>query len=158
MRQSVAAARREVQARQADLNSAGGAGSSLSSKLQSIEQRLSYLEEQRADFSELEQRVKIDQDNYNYYVQRGEEARANNILNEQNITRISVIDTPMAPMLPASRHRKMLLIAFLMTGGILGLVAVLAFEMLDDRFRAPNQVSARLGVPVFATFALRGKA
>lgn len=156
MQQSIAAARNEVEQRQADLNIAGVQSSSLSSKLQMIDERLGYLEQNRADYNELAQRVNIEEENYKFYQQRGEEARANDILNQQNITRISVIDTPFVPTQPANRQRKLLFIAVLMAAGVAGLSVALLFEILDDRVRTPAQLSSRLRLPVMATLNLKG--
>ena len=154
---SIASARQQLNSRQAELNNVAGqsADTSLGGKLQSIDARLDFLEDKRPRYTELEQQVDMAQENLKYYQQRGEEARANDILNQQNITRISVIDTPVVPSKPASRHRKLLLLAFLMTGGLMGLAAVLGLELLDDRFRTPEQVASRLGVPVLSTFSFK---
>jgi len=155
MRESIEAARAQVLARQNDLNAVQdpAAGSALAAKLQTIDERLAYLEAKRPAYNELDNNVRIAQDNYKYYQQRGEEARANDILNQQSITRISVIDAPDVPSQPAGRHRTLLLVAFILTGGLAGLAVAVLFELLDDRFRTPEQLSRRLGVPVLATFS-----
>ena len=156
MGSTVSAARQTLNQRQADVNTTGEAGTALSAQLRQIGERLAFLERNRAAYSDLEQRVTIDQENYKYYQQRGEEARANDVLNQQNITRISVIDTPSVPMQPASRNRKLLFVAIMMTAALAALAAAVLFELLDDRLRTPQQLGSRLRVPVMATFSVKG--
>lgn len=156
---SIATAREQLQARQADLNTAGDEGdSSLSAKIASINERMAFLESQRSRYKELEQRLKMDQDNYEYYQKRGEEARVNDMLNQENITRISVVDQPSALNVPVRPRKFIILMATLMAAGLFGLGIALTFEILDDRLTSPQQVTAALRLPVLASFDRLGKA
>ncbi len=153
MNESVAIAKKELYSRQADVRAKGSATNSLKSKIASINQRISWLEQQRGEYNELEQQIRMDEENYQYYQQRGEEARVNNLLNSQNITRISIIDTPTASPIPVRPNKKLILLAFLMAGMLCGLAAVLISEVLDDRLITSDQVRAATGLPVLASFS-----
>ncbi|MCB9988475.1 MAG: hypothetical protein H6868_03965 [Rhodospirillales bacterium] len=164
LRQSIDVARRQLHDRQYDLNATGKESgeetgddadkqeSSMNSKIAAIDERIAWLEAQRGKYNELEQRVKMDEENYVYYQQRGEEARINNLLNIENITRISVVDKPAIPMYPVPARKKLILIAFMMAGALFGLGVALTFELLDDRLTSPEQITSTLGVPVLAAF------
>lgn len=152
LRESIAAAQEQVQKRQEDLDSAGTDNSVLSSKVSKIDARISFLEANRTQYEDFEQRLKLAEDNYKYYQQRIEEAQANDILNQQNITRISIVDVPAVPVKPLPTKRKLLLLAFLMTALLLGVGTALAAEMVDNRVAYPEQLSSILGLTVLATF------
>ncbi len=152
LRDSIVVAQEQLEARQLDLSAAGDVDGALSSKIATIDERIAWLEEQRGRYNELSQRVKMDEDNYTYYQQRGEEARVNMLLNAENITRVSVIDQAVVPTRPVGPRWKVILLAFLMAGILFGLGVALAFELLDDRLTTPEGVSAAAGVPVLAAF------
>jgi len=151
----VAQARKQVEERQADLNARPDEmkDSTLAAKLQHINERIKYLEDNRGRYQELEQRVSVGEDNYKYYLERSEEARASNMLNEQNITRISVVDQPLAGPTPVRPRKLVLLAATLLAAGLFGLMLVVYLEMSDERIRTPHQITQRLRLPVLATFS-----
>lgn len=153
LNQNIAVARAEVKARQGDMNNGSGAASGLPQQLKKIDERIAFLEGNRSKYDELKQHVTLDEDKYKYYVQRGEDARVGDMLNLENITRISVVDTPVVPARPAPGSRKLIALAFLMTAFLLGLCTALAFEMLDDTIAYPEQITAATGLPVLASFS-----
>src|SRR5687768_5671884 len=105
-KKTVAVARADLKQRQDDLNASAKSGSSLGTRMDNVDKRLSYLEAQRGSYNDLQQQVKIDEENYLYYLKRGEEARINKLLNSQNITRISVVDQPAVPVEPIKRSEE----------------------------------------------------
>jgi tyrosine-protein kinase Etk/Wzc len=157
IRESIAVARKEMQDRQDDLNVLGAEGSSLSQKVANIDGRIAYLEAQRNAYEDYKQRVTMDEENYKYYQQRGEEARVNDMLNQQNITRISIVDKPVVPAKPLPLKRALLGLALLMTAGLISLGVAIVFELLDESITYPEQITASTGLPVLATFEQRTK-
>ena len=152
LRQTIAVARADLERRQKDLNSSNGTGGSLSAKISNVDQRVAYLESKRGRYDELRQKVAINEENYIQYRKRGEEARINNLLVSQNISRISVLDKPSPPVVPIKPKRSIILALVLLAALMAGLGTALARELLDDRFYNPDQVNKILGVPVLATF------
>lgn len=150
--QSVAIARGEVQRLQHDLNAGQKGGTAMSTKMKDIAQRISYLETQRPKFNDLEEKVRLDGENYKYYLQRGEEARVDTMLNEQNITRISIIDKATVPSVPVRPQKALILALAIIAGLMIGLGISFVSELMDDRFTTPVQLSASLGLPVLASF------
>jgi len=152
MQSTVAVARADLINRQQDLNGSGVSGNSLSTRISNVDKRLAYLESQRGSYNDLQQKVKINEENYLYYLKRGEEARINSLLNSQNITRIGVVDEPALPIEPVSPQKAIWLAVMLLAALMAGGGVALARELLDDRLTNPDQLYARLGVPVLITF------
>lgn len=169
LRQSINEAEKQLRVRMADLKERGAApGNSdelidgisepktatgmLASQTANIDKRINELEEQRTHYNDLVRQVQIDAESYKNYQVRAEEARANETLNQQNITRISVVDEPVVPMKPA-QPRKMLILGVCLLGGIIfALGTGIVIEILDERFSTPEQVYVTLQLPVMATF------
>lgn len=154
MGESIAVARSQLRERQNDMTSVGKANAgTLAEQTANIDERITWLEAQRGKFNELEQQVKLDEENMKYYRQRIEEARVNSMLNDQNITRISIIEEPIAPLRPNGPNKKLILLAVIMFAGFTAAAVAILYELLDDRFSFPNQIRSRLNLPVLATFS-----
>lgn len=156
IRQSIAKARQQVEQRQFDLQNNGrnddGSQTFVSAEMTRIQQRIEKLEAVRTRHDDLERQVKIDEENYKTFATRSEAARVNQTLNEQKITRITVLDTPMSATRPARPRKLVTLIFAIMAGALIGLGAALIAETMDDRFSTPSQLSHSLQLPVLASF------
>ncbi len=152
LNKKIGVARAELETRKADLAATEETGGPLAEKIKTIDARIAHLEAQRGQFNELEKRVEMEESNLEYYQQRAEEARVNAMLNQENITRISVLDNPAVPVSPGGPNKKMILLAALFAGAFLGLGGVVAREVTDDSFSTPDQLQHFLSVPVLATF------
>lgn len=160
IRQSIAKAQQQVEQRQSDLknNSRDDDGSQafVSAEMTRIQKRIEKLEAVRTRHDDLERQVKIDEENYKTFATRSEAARVNQTLNEQKITRVTVLDTPMAASRPARPRKLITLIFAIMAGALLGLGAALIAETMDDRFSTPSQLGNSLQLPVLASFFSTG--
>lgn len=157
VRESLATATAQLRSKQADLRSGtiGGdevSSSTLSPHIRDIERRIRLLESKRGEFNDLQRQVQLADENYRNYSAKLEEARINENLNQQNITRISILDEPTLPLIPVKPKKALVLALGLLGGLILGLGLVIAFEGLDERFSRPEQITALFGVPVMASF------
>jgi len=149
---SIAVVKQDVLKRQDDLNASGGDGSSLSPKISKIDERMAYLEKNRSEYTQLQENVTMCEDDYKSYRQQGEEARGHELLNEQGITRISIVDRPVVPVRPEPLKRGLLLLAILLTAVLFGLGTVFLFEMMDESVAYPEQIATDVGLPVLASF------
>ena len=152
MDEGIAQAREQVQTRKSELDSITSPDSPLALRVIKINERLAFLEQQRGRYSELKQRVQMDEDNYKYYQQRGEEARVNSVLNQENITRITIVDHATPPLKPQPMRRLLIMLAVMMFATFAGLLVVTFSELFDERFSTPEQLKASFKLPVLTTF------
>ncbi len=154
IRQSIAKARALYNLRQRDLNngSAEESGNMVSGEIARVKKRIEKLESLRAKHNDLERQVELDEASYKNYVERSEAARVNQIMNEQKMTRITVLDTPVQPTRPARPRRAVIVMIALLAGVLLGVAAAVLMETADDRFSTPAQLANRLQLPVMASF------
>lgn len=154
IRESLSIAYGQLRAKQADLKTSAveNNSSTLSPMIKDIDKRIAVLESSRGEFNDLQRQVQIAEENYRNYTSKLEEARINETLNQQNITRISILDEPTFPLTPVKPKKLLILVLGLLGGLILGIAIVVAFEGLDERFSRPEQITAVLGVPAMASF------
>ena len=153
IRENISLARKELNRRQADLRSRKGEDGMLGPHVSQINRRMQELESQRSAYNDLFRQVQIDEENYKNYQLRSEEARVNDILNQKSITRVSVLDEPVAAMKPARPRKKLVLAMSLLFGLLLASSLVLASELMDERFTTPKHLEEALDVPVLAVFS-----
>lgn len=126
----------------------------LAEHIEDLGNRIDEIEKQRNDFNDLQRQVQIKEENYKSYQNRLEEARANAVLNEQKITRISVLDEPVVSVTPSYPNKKFIVLLTVLAALLAGLGVALLVEVTDQRFVNPEQVAKNLQIPVLATFTL----
>jgi uncharacterized protein involved in exopolysaccharide biosynthesis len=151
--ESIAATKIEIERLKKEMNSADNEPKNgLVQKIDDINKRIAYLEDNKGHYNDLDQQVKLSEETYRFYQQRSEEAHVNDLLTQQNITHISIVDQAITPTSPVPRHRGLIFLAILMSATLLSLITALAFELIDDRLAYPEQVSALLQLPLLACF------
>lgn len=148
----ISAAKQQLRQRQEDLNAGGDEGSSFSSKIAAINERIAYLETNRAEYDDHKQRVDSALENYEFYQKQSEQARLQDVLAQQSFSRIVIVDEPKVPEKPMPVNKKLLFIAILIAAGSLGLGVVIVFEIMDESVSDPRQITKSLGLPVLASF------
>lgn len=144
LRQSIAVAESQLNERKRAMAAHAGAASS------DINRRIAHLESDRSEYNDLARQVQIDSDNYKNYLLRLEEAKINDKMNQENITRVVVLDTPIVAAKPAKPPRLLIVIFSVMAGMVLGFGAVLVSETMDERFSSRDQLSMLLKTPALA--------
>jgi uncharacterized protein involved in exopolysaccharide biosynthesis len=154
LRQSMGEARRQVNERQADMKHGAGisGGTLVAAEVARVDRRIQELESVRMQNNDLERQVALDEADYKNYAARNENARINETLNEQKISRVAVLDAPMVPSRPSRPRKMVILLISLLSGALLGLCAALLAETMDDRFTAPMQLGNTLQLPVMGSF------
>lgn len=155
IRESIALAKRQLRERQNEMNASSSGALSL--QVGNIDARINELESQRKHYNDLLRQVQIDEENYKIYQTRFEEARINETLNQEKITRITVVDEPIMPSKPVRPRKKLIFAMCLLAAMLCGLGVALAFETLDERFSTPEQLSRALKIPVLASFSAQRK-
>jgi uncharacterized protein involved in exopolysaccharide biosynthesis len=119
-------------------------------QLETINNRLAFLDTNEAALREFERRLAVSDKEYQSYLNRVQAARILNDMNQAGITNLSVVQAPSMPYKPA-RPRKVLLFALALFAGLAGGLALcLLMEMLDDTIALPEQVEALTGLPLLA--------
>jgi uncharacterized protein involved in exopolysaccharide biosynthesis len=101
------------------------------------------------------QDAKTQEDNYLLYVQKREEARISNALDERGILNVALAEEPIAPALP---KRSPISVAFL----TLALAVTVSFsaaftaDLIDPTFRTPDELAGYLSAPVLAALPKGG--
>ena len=152
MEEGIAQAREQLASRKAELDEITAPEGPLAKRMEKINERLAFLEKQRGKYNELKQKVEMEENNFKYYQQRSEEARVNSILNQENITRVSIVDNPTAPTKGVPMKRLLMLIGIFIIAGFLGISVVVLSELIDEKFSSPEQLTDSFNIPVIATF------
>ncbi len=134
----------------AQLQNAGG--NAFAARISAIDKRMAFLETNRKHYDDLQQRVTLDTENYKLYQLRDEEARVNESLNQENITRVSIIDKPAVPLKPVAMNKPLFTAAILMTALMLSTGTALSLELLNDTVVLNEHIITATGLPVLATF------
>jgi len=107
------------------------------------------LSQQQLQEEDLERSAKTQTDNYLLYVQKREEARINNALDQQGILNVAVAEEPLRPALPEKSTLSLALLS-LFIAGTLSMAAGVVVDFVDPTFRTPDELANYLGVPVLA--------
>jgi len=139
-----------------------GARSSQDPDVQAIKGQISTLDKQiattvqnKAHYDDLMRDIQLDEGNYKAAQTRVEEAEANQNLNQQKITHISIIEHPTLPYKPMRPWKATIIALCLFMGLAFGTLACIIAEHIDQSFSLPEQAAGILGVPVLASFAYR---
>jgi uncharacterized protein involved in exopolysaccharide biosynthesis len=135
--------------------------SGLEAKLAATQATVSLYEIQARDMqqkglteSDLYRTLKNDEDNYNMYLQKTEQARATEAMDNTRIVNVSVAEQPVAPSTPFNSPALIVLIGTLVACTVT-MGVVFAQEYLDPSFRSPSEVSTALNVPLLAAVPYR---
>ena len=94
--------------------------------------------------------LKSAEEKYLLYVNKREEARIEDALDEGGILNVTMVEEPRAPVLPARAAWVFGLIGMLL-GGTLSTGLAFVADSLEPGFRTPEEVGAYLGIPVLAS-------
>jgi uncharacterized protein involved in exopolysaccharide biosynthesis len=128
-------------------------GISVGQSIETIDARIGFLEGSRGHYNELKQNMEATEESVKFLKQKLEEAKLNMALNQQNISRVTVIDKPDIPTIAIVKNKKVLLVAFFMIGGFLSILIALAAEIMDTRITYPEQLERMCQVPVITSFS-----
>ncbi len=132
-----------------------------------IEQTLALFDEelkvQRAQLQELDSRERrlnalerernLVETSYLTYARKAEELRISRDLTQRQFTSVRVISPAVAPALPASPNKKLIVILAAFLGVFLGLAYAAIAQFFSHTFEREADVERVLGIPLLATFA-----
>ena len=128
-------------------------GLSVTTRQKELNDRISFLEDHREEFDALEKTLESAEQKEKYFKERVEDSRVNDALNQENISRITVVDKPIVPTVPSEKSKKLILLAFLMLGAFLAISIAFIAEMISDKISTPHQLEKICSIPVIASFS-----
>lgn len=118
--------------------------------------RIETMQRDNQAIIDLNREVELSDATYRALARKHNDAAVNQKLNDEGITRITVIDAPFADPKPA-RPRKFLTLAAALVGWLLSSIALIVLkESLSDRIFAPWQIEQALRLKVISSFG-RGR-
>ncbi len=124
----------------------------LENQIAGAQQQLEIWNSQEEGLERLERERTLKKAIYQKYAESLEQARVDNALEKEKISNISIFQHPTLPTQPTGPHSLWILVIGLLaaTFGALGLIFLL--ELLDDSINTAEQVDARLGLQMLASF------
>jgi len=99
---------------------------------------------------ELDRQVKINEDNYQLYIKKMEEARISNAMDSQKIASISVVEPALAPLTPIKPKVLLNIILSLLLGGFASIGLAFSLEYFSHTFNRPEDVEQHASMRVLA--------
>jgi uncharacterized protein involved in exopolysaccharide biosynthesis len=122
---------------------------SLTKTISDYQMQLGELDRKGIEQQDLVRNAKSLEQNYLLYVQKREEARISDALDQRRMVNVAIVQPPTFPRLPARSPWMYplmgVMLALLVTSGM-----VFAFEYTDHSFRTPEELQRTLDVPVLA--------
>jgi uncharacterized protein involved in exopolysaccharide biosynthesis len=135
-----------------DYSAATASAEPMEAQLATIQRRQTEIAALLPRHQELLLQREVDEENYRTVLQRAEDARIADALNRQNISSISIVQQPTAPIKPTLPRVPLILAISLFAGIMVGFVVSFALESMDEAFSLPDQVQPVTGLPVIAVF------
>jgi uncharacterized protein involved in exopolysaccharide biosynthesis len=143
-------AKSELQKATVEMEGLAARGATTSKQLAEYRTRAEQLGEDAISQDSLVNDEKAAQDNYLLYVQKREEARMGDALDEGGIVNVAIAEEPVVPSLPVWSVGLISLVGFVTALGT-GAGVAFAADYLDPALRTPEEVLAWLDLPVLAS-------
>lgn len=121
-------------------------------RIKAYKQRAKVLKGVAADEAEIITELSAVNDAYFKYSQQYEEKRSEKIANLVDLSNVRILSNASIPLEPSSPKPLLVLILGVITSAFVALTLGLVRELLDHRFRYPEQVQAQLDIPTIAVF------
>jgi uncharacterized protein involved in exopolysaccharide biosynthesis len=121
-----------------------------------LQDQLSTLEKQTAEYDTLQNQVTEDQRNYDLYAQKRDQAQIDEAMDKERFLNVAIADAPSASMVAIQPRPKLYLTLGLFTAFFLSVGSSLLAEMSRDTFYTPAELERALGLPTLATVPRKG--
>jgi uncharacterized protein involved in exopolysaccharide biosynthesis len=119
--------------------------------------QLKDLNDQELELAQLERKVQLLDGKYRTHVDKLEQARVNDALEQERISNINVVQPATLVLKPASPNKRLMLALGLVVATCGGLGLAIIAESLDQTLRTTEQVEAQLGLPVLLSLPARAR-
>jgi protein tyrosine kinase modulator len=123
--------------------------------LASYEQSAHQLDQQSVQQEQMLQEFKAAEDKYLLYVNKREEARISDALDQGGILNVAIAEPPVVPALPARSELSFALIGLALASTCSTALSFIA-DYFNPAFRTPDEVMAYLNIPVLASLPQQG--
>lgn len=120
-----------------------------------LDQKMQNLELRENELRNLSRERKINEANYQTYVQKMEEARITDDMNRQKMVNISVIQEAAVPAKPVKPRKRLNILLAIILGSVSGLGLAFSSEYVSQGLVTPESAEDRLHLPVIATVPYR---
>lgn len=136
----------------ADAEAARSAIDYWTGELNDVSARISKMQNDNQAIVDTNREVELAETTYRALKRQYEDASVSQRLNDERITRVSMIDAPYSDPRPA-RPRKFLMLAAALVGSVLAAAALVVLkEGLSDRVYLPDHIERALGLKVITSF------
>jgi uncharacterized protein involved in exopolysaccharide biosynthesis len=146
---------KEMLKAEAELTSQRAGAVTLTQQLAQLDHEIQAVDQKQNELRNLQRELSTNEKNYQTYVEKLEEARISDDLNQQKISNISVIQAPVVPQKPVKPKKLLNIILGILLGAFTGLGYAFFSEYNSQSFSTPEQVERRLGLPVLTSIALK---
>jgi len=141
--------RAELTKAQADLNGLKARAAAAASVAANYHEEAQRLGQNEIVQDNLLTAAKTQEANYLLYVQKREEARISDALDQRGILNVSLAEQPVVPALPKRSPLAIALLTLLLAGTF-SLSTAFVLDFMDPTFRTPDELAGCLGTPVLA--------
>ena len=128
----------------------------LKRQIQDLDTKLARHGELGKELADLEHDVELDQQNYEMYLNKVEEARISEEMDRLNMANISVIQSAIIPAEPIRPKKALNIVLGIFLGAAAGIALAFISEYLEGGYTRPEQAARDLGLPVLASISHKG--
>jgi uncharacterized protein involved in exopolysaccharide biosynthesis len=121
-------------------------------QIDDLDKKIQRLDELNEEIIVLERQRAADEQNYQLYLKKTEEAKVSEEMDRLIMSNISVIQAADVPPIPAGRPKHITLLLGAIFGAIMSVGLALLLEFFAGGYTRPDQAAEDLGLPVLASF------
>jgi uncharacterized protein involved in exopolysaccharide biosynthesis len=125
-------------------------------QIEDLNKKIQRLDELNEEIIVLERQRAADEQNYQLYLKKVEEAKVSEEMDRLKMSNISVIQAADVPPGPAGRPKHITLLLGAIFGAIMSVGLALLLEFFAAGYTRPDQAAEDLGLPVLASFSQKG--
>jgi len=122
-------------------------------QIEDLDKKIQRLDTLNKELIVLERQRAADEQNYQLYLKKVEEAKVSEEMDRLKMSNISVIQPAEVPRKPAGRPTDFKLILGAIFGVMMGVGVGFVAEYLEGAYTRPDQAGEDLGLPVLASFS-----
>lgn len=120
-------------------------------QLEDYQKKLEKLNQIEVEIKELQEMVDVNRQNYRFYLNKFEESRISDAMDNKKIANVSLIEPAFPPLEPVSPKVLLNILIGIFLGGFGGMGLAFFTEYLDDSLEKPEDVEKILQLPVLAS-------